>query len=261
MKLVADNVHGLNPIVADAMERLDPEPIKRLVGECERAGAHFIDVNPGYLSKRKLDRMAFLVEAVEESTDAGVILDSPNPLVLKTGLQACRRTPVLNALSMEEEKLREILPLAVEHGTRLVVLLMDERSFSPPTVEEKLALALEIRELAMSAGMSSHDLIFDPVMPSLSWDDAYDRIAAGIKTIRLIAAGAIFQDPADTMIGLSNLRSGMRRNVPFRLEETCLNLLAGAGVHFVLADVLQPGFVEAFQTVSKLVGSESESSP
>ncbi len=256
VKLVADNIHGLNPIVADAMERLDPAPIRSLVAQCERVGADFIDVNPGYLSRRKLDRMAFLTETVEEATTAGLILDSPNPVILKAGLDACTRIPILNALSMEETKIREILPLAKEHGTRLVLLLMDDRSFTPPTVEEKLALAIELQDAAVKGGINPHDLIFDPVLPSLSWDDAYARVAADLKTIRLIATGAIFQEPADTMIGLSNLRSGMRRNVPFALEETCLNLLAGAGVRYLLADVLQPGFTEAFESVLRLVGSE-----
>jgi cobalamin-dependent methionine synthase I len=235
------------------MERLDPEPVKRLVAQCMQVGADFIDVNPGYLSRRKLDRMAFLVETVEAATSADLILDSPNPLVLKTGLQACQRAPILNALSQEEQKLREILPLAVEHQTRLVLLLMDERSFTPPSVEEKLALALELRDAAVTAGIPANDLIFDPVLPSLSWDDAYARIDADLKIIRLIASGAIFQEPADTMIGLSNLRSGMRRHVPFGLEATCMSLLAGAGVQYLLADVLQPGFANAFETVAKLV--------
>lgn len=256
--LIADNIHGLNPAVADAMERLDPEPIRSLVRQCTRRGARFIDVNPGYLSRRKVDRMAFLVETIQDATSAGLILDNPNPLVLAKGLEACRQTPILNALSLEETKLKEILPLAVDHGTRLVILLMDDRSFTPPTVEEKLALALQLRERAVNAGMSPHNLIYDPVLPSLSWDDAYARIAADVEIIRLIASGAVFQDPAHTMIGLSNMRSGLRGSIPFKLEETCLTLLAGAGLDYVLADVLQPAFVDAFQVISKLTGSDRD---
>ena len=140
--LAADNLHGLNPVVRDAMKRLDPRPIQDLARRCEQAGALFIDLNPGYLSPRHEDRMAFLVEAVQEAVSLRLILDSPHPRVLAAGLSACREAPVLNALSLEEEKLDGILPLAVEHKTELVLLLMDDRSNTPPGLEEKLAIAI-----------------------------------------------------------------------------------------------------------------------
>jgi 5-methyltetrahydrofolate corrinoid/iron sulfur protein methyltransferase len=241
MLLAADNVQGLNLVVAEAMQRLDPEPVRELVRRCERAGAQLIDINPGYLSRRNEDRMAFLVETVQEATSLPLILDSPNPRILARGLSVCRDKPILNALSKEPEKLDAILPLAVEHQTELVILLMDERSFTPPSIEEKLALALELREHAISAGVDPERLIFDPVLPNFSWDDAVFRVAEDIKIVRLLATGAVFQDPARTMVGLSNLRSGARSRYPFQQEETCLKLLAGAGLHMALANVLQTG--------------------
>lgn len=253
MFLVADNLHGLNPLVSDAMQRLDPRPVQQLVQSCERSGAQFIDVNPGYLSRSREDRMTFLVEAVQEVTSRGLILDSPSARVLERGLAACKGRAIVSALSREEKKLAEILPLAVEYKTELVILLMDERSMTPPRTEEKLALALELREHAVLAGMDPDALIFDPVLPNLSWDDALLRVSEDVKTIRLLAGGAIFQEPARTMAGLSNLRSGLKRRQPFSLEATCMNLLAGAGLEFLLADVLQPGFEEAYRTVSTLL--------
>ncbi len=165
----------------------------------------------------------------------------------------CRSKPILNALSLEPRKLQEILPLAVEHGTKLVILLMDERSFTPPTVEEKLALAIDLRERALSAGMSGEDLIFDPVLPNLSWDDAYNRVAEDIKTVRLLASGAIFQEPTPTMSGLSNLRSGARDRFPSSIELTCLGLLAGAGLSYALANVLDAEVLDTVRSIKRLL--------
>jgi 5-methyltetrahydrofolate corrinoid/iron sulfur protein methyltransferase len=252
VNLVADNLHGLNPVVAEAMKKLDPKPVQELVQRCEQKGAAYIDINPGHLSQRNEDRITFLVEAVQEAGSGHLILDSPNPRVLARGLEACQETPIISALSLEEQKLNEILPLAADHGTDLVILLMDERSFTPPTLEEKLALALELRERAMAAGIASEKLIFDPVLPNLTWDDALLRVAEDVKTVRLISSGAIFQESGRTMVGLSNLRSGQRKHHPFKLEETCMALFAGAGLTFLLADVLQPGFDEVFQDMSRL---------
>lgn len=239
MILVADNLQPLNPRVAGALEDLDPKPLQEIARRCERAGARLLDLNPGYLSKRREDRMTFMVEAVQEATSLRLVLDSPNPRVLARGLAACRETPVLNALSLEEHKLAGILPLAVEHQTDLVILLMDERSFTPPRLEEKIALAVELREHALAAGLSQEQLIFDPVLPTLSWPDAVFQVSQVIKTVRLLACGAIFQENVRTMIGLSNLRSAQRSRIPIRLEEICLSLLAGAGLDFALADLFQ----------------------
>ncbi len=152
MILAADNLHALNPVVSEALKRLDPHPIQELARRCELRGVQFIDINPGYLSRRHEDRMAFMVETVQEATSLRLILDSPNPRLLARGLAVCRDKPVLNALSLEPIKLQEILPLAVEHGTPLVLLLMDQRSQVPASIEGKIALAAELRERSLAAG-------------------------------------------------------------------------------------------------------------
>jgi len=252
MILAADNIHGLNPIVADAMSKLDPVPIHALARRCVDAGACTIDVNPGHLTARTEDRIAFLVEAIQESVDVPLMLDSPSARILARGLAACKSTPILNAVWLDEERLEAVLELASLHQARVVALLMDGRSFTPPTVEEKLALAIELRERMMAAGVAGEHIIFDPVLPNLSWDDAFMRVAEAVKTVRLLSSGAVFQEPVTTMAGVSNLRSGLRRTYPFHLEETCLGLLAGAGLDIVLADVLQPEFGDAFRSVSQM---------
>ena len=253
MLLAADNLHGLNPVVRDAMKRLDPRPIQDLARRCEQAGALFIDLNPGYLSPRHEDRMAFLVEAVQEAVSLRLILDSPHPRVLAAGLSACREAPVLNALSLEEEKLDGILPLAVEHKTELVLLLMDDRSNTPPGLEEKLAIAIELRERCLAAGLSHEDLIFDPVLPNMSWPDAFLRATEDIRAIRLLASGAVFQEPCRTMVGLSNLRSGVKQLFPAALEQTCLALLAGAGLTLPMVDVFRPDLMAELHRINQML--------
>ncbi|MBU2549407.1 MAG: dihydropteroate synthase [Proteobacteria bacterium] len=253
MILAADNLQTMNPRVAEAVKALDPGPIQDIARRAERAGADLLDLNPGYLPPGREDRMAFMVEAVEEVSSLRLILDSPQSGVLARGLAAARRTPILNAVSLEEHKLKDILPLAAEHGTDLVLLLMDERSFTPPGLDEKLALALELRERALEAGLSQERLIFDPVLPSLSWPDAWFRVAEAVRTIRLLASGAVFQDSVRTMAGLSNLRSGQRRIYPARLEETCLALLAGAGLDCALVDLLRPGAADAAREINGML--------
>jgi 5-methyltetrahydrofolate corrinoid/iron sulfur protein methyltransferase len=253
MLFAADNINAVNQVVAGALRALDKKPIQALVRRLDQSGADLLDLNPGYLSPRQEDRLAFLVEAVQEVSNTRLILDSPNPRVLAQGLAVCQQPPLLNALTLEEEKLAQLLPLAASTQTDLVLLLLDERSQPAPTVEEKLTLAMRLRDAAIAAGVAPARLIFDPVLPNLSWPDAYYQTGAVVQTIRLLASGVVFGEPARTMIGLSNLRSGQRRSYPLALETTCLGLLAGAGVEIVLLDLLQPGMLEHCHVVQQLL--------
>ena len=252
MILAADNLQIFNPLVAQSLEAGNPGPLQDLARLCREAGATLLDINPGFLSKRHQERMAFMVEAVQEAVDLPLILDSPEAGVLAKGLAACRTKPILNALTLEPKKLEEILPLAAAHQTDLVLLLLDERSYPAPTLEGKIALAVELQERALAAGLGPEQLIFDPVLPNLSWPDAWEQVRECVKAVRLLAAGAVFPEPARTMAGLSNLRSHLRRVYPLEVEMTCLAMLAGAGLSIALADVLQPGFKERTKLIREL---------
>jgi 5-methyltetrahydrofolate corrinoid/iron sulfur protein methyltransferase len=255
MMVAADNLHAANPAVAEALKDLDPRPLQEVARRCQLAGAELLDLNPGYLSKRHEDRMTFMVEAIQEVSDLPLILDSPNPTVLRKGLLACRSRPILNALTLEKQKLEAILPLAAEYGTGLVILLLDNHSFSPPTIDEKIALALELRGHCLSAGLEDHHLILDPFLPNLRWPDAFSQVRAVIETVRWLADGSLLGDPVGTIVGLSNLRSGLRRQYPWQVEATCLAMLAGAGLKYVLADVLQPEFSGQVARINQLLPS------
>lgn len=252
MKLAADNLHGLNPVVIEAFDKLDPEPLRVLSRQFEEIGADFIDINPGRLSRKNEGRMAFLVDSVQSVSNLRLILDSPDPRILEIGLESVKHRSVVSALSLEQDKIEKILPLAKRHDAELVILLMDENSFTPSTVDEKLAIAIELRQICLEAGFSNDDLIFDPVLPNLTWPDAMFRIGEAIKTVRLLASGAVFQEPARTMCGLSNLRSGVKRLFSDRYDTLTMASLAGAGLDIILANTLDPEITQTFELVGKI---------
>ena len=102
--IAADNLHVLNPVVAQALDALDPQPLQELARRVEQAGADLIDINPGFLPPRRHDRMAFMVEAVQQVTNLRLILDSPDARVLARGLAAADKPPILNACTLEAGK-------------------------------------------------------------------------------------------------------------------------------------------------------------
>jgi 5-methyltetrahydrofolate corrinoid/iron sulfur protein methyltransferase len=249
--VAADNLNILNPVVAQALDVLDPLPLQELARRLEQAGANLIDINPGFLPPRRHDRMAFMVEAVQQVTGLRLILDSPDARVLARGLAAADKPPILNACTLEEKKLREILPLAAKHQTDLVLLLLDARSFPAASLEGKITLALELREHALAAGLTDARLIIDPVLPNLTWPDVWAQVGEVVKTIRLLHGGELWGEAARTMAGLSNLRSGLRQTYPVKVEEAVLGVLAGGGLGIALIDVLQPGLMETVKIIKQ----------
>lgn len=254
MILVADNLTGANPRVRQALMELNSKPLQDLARRCQEAGARYLDLNPGYLSGRYEDRLAFMVEAVQKVTELPLVLDSPQPRVLARGLKECQKTPILNALTLEPAKLEALLPLAREHKTPLVLLLLDEKSFPPPTFESKATVALKLRQRALAAGLSEPLLIYDPVIPHLSWPEAGLQLGEGVKLVRALASGALLGEPAATLAALSNLRSGCRHSYGPEWESMALLLLAGAGLTYVMADVLLPETVNHLRLLAGVLG-------
>ncbi len=229
----------MNPVVAKALADRDAGPLSELVQRLSDAGADLMDINPGHLSRRRLDGMGFLVDAVQSVSELPLVLDSPQPEVLAGAIPACRRPPVLNALTTEPHRLRSTLPLAAKHGLDLVLLLIDERSAVPSGLEEKVSVALQLVQAASDAGVGLQRLIVDPVLPSLSWPDADVQLEAAVELVRLVAGGELLGTAVRTMAGLSNLRSGLHRQFPRSLELKVLRRLQDVGLHYALMDPLR----------------------
>lgn len=59
MLLIADNLTITSRSVQQALDAMDPEPMRQLVRQCHAAGAGAIDINPGPLGSDAGSRMGF----------------------------------------------------------------------------------------------------------------------------------------------------------------------------------------------------------
>ena len=251
--IAADNLNILNPAVAQALDALDPQPLQELARRCEQAGANLIDINPGFLPPRRHDRMAFMVEAVQQVTSLRLILDSPDARVLARGLAVAHQPPILNACTLEPDKLREILPLAAAHQTDLVLLLLDARSFPAAGLEGKITLALELRDARPGRGLNRCPVDFRPGPPQ-------PHLAR-----RLGAGGRSRQDRAPVASAANSGGAGPDHGGALQPEERAaphLPRASGRGLpgpagrrraRIALVDVLQPGLMETVRVINQAV--------
>ena len=100
MILVADNLQITNPLIQQAVDQMDPEPIETLVQHCEEAGAEAIDINSGPLTREPEKKMTFLIETVQSVTDLPILIDTVNPKAIKAGLQASKSNKIINGFSI-----------------------------------------------------------------------------------------------------------------------------------------------------------------
>lgn len=237
MKLAADNIRITKPLVYRALEERNPEPVRQMALACATAGAHAIDINTGPLKKDPEGSMAFFVAAVQSVTGLPLIIDTTNPVAMAAGLATAENPVIINGISLEPMKLEKILPLASRYDADLVGFLLHADSRVPRQTDERLSIALELLAAVEAAGVDRERLILDPVVPPLSWDDGLDRARGIVETIRMLPEVLGFG--VRTMAGLSNLTTGaVDRRKRSLMETVYLSMLAGAGLDWLLMDVL-----------------------
>ena len=236
MFLVADNLQITRRDMAEAIRRHQPDPIRSCVARLQAAGAQAIDLNTGPLGRNATEDMAFCVDAVQSATDLPVLIDTANPLAIKAGLEANRKTVLINGISLEPQKLAAILPLAVEYNVDVIAYLLDEHSRVPMQLDERLALALDLFQRCQTAGLRREQLIFDPVVAPLIWEDGLQRNRDLLEIIRRLPE--LLDGPVRTIAGLSNLTTGPGPSAAKRrLEQAFACMLASSGLTWVLLNI------------------------
>lgn len=255
MQIAADNLHVINPAIADALAHCVPEPIYDLVRRCEQAGAQIIDINSGPLKREPQKHFTFLVEAVQAVTRLPLMLDTTNPEALEAGLRVCRQKPIINGFSLEPVKLERILPLAKQYDVDIIGFLLDSKSQVPIEKEEMMALAVALFEAYTTAGLDPDRLIIDPIIAPLAWDSGRRHNQSVLSLVQNLTD--LLGTPVRTIAGLSNLASGaIPANRKIALEQAYLPMLAAAGLDIVLLNVFHGPTVQMSRTCDTLLGDK-----
>ena len=252
MLLIADNLTITKRSVKQALDEMDPGPIRNLVRQCEAAGAGAIDINPGPLGRDASSRMAFLVETAQGVTGLPLVIDTAEPRAMEAGLRACRNRAVINGFSLEPAKRDAILALATEFDAEVICYLLRPDGHVPSGAEERLKLACDVFEASRAAGIERGRLIIDPVLVPVTWQDGTSRNRELFSVLRQLPEVLGF--PVKTAAGLSNLTaSAGPRDKKLLLEIACLCMLAEAGLSMVLMNIFHQGTVRAARACRSLM--------
>ncbi len=176
MIVIGEKINGTRKRVKEAIAAKDADFIKDLALRQVNAGVDFLDVNAGTAPEKEPDDMIWLINTVQEVTDAVLCLDSANPEALKAGFTVVKKTPMINSLSGEKIRVDGVLPLACEHQTELIVLTCDDDGI-PTTVEKRMEILDRLIGMTREGGLADSKLHIDPLVGTISTDTESGNIA------------------------------------------------------------------------------------
>jgi len=193
-----------------------------------QAGADILDVN---VSTFGVDEVAVLpqtVQAVLDTVDMPLCLDSANPESLEAALKVYKGKPLINSVTGEERSLARILPLVKEYGTAVIGLVQDDEGI-PKDDERRVAIAHKIVGRAEAAGIPRQDIIIDCLALAIGADTKSGLVT--IETIQRVKA----ELGVNTVLGVSNISFGL----PGRdlLNSAFVAIAIAAGVTCLVVDV------------------------
>ena len=146
--------------LAEALKAGDLEIVRKEALAQTQAGADIIDVNVGAFGIDEAALLPKAVQAVMETVDTPLCLDSSNPDALEAALKVYKGKPLVNSVTGEERSLKRILPLIKEYGAAVIGLVQDDEGI-PKDTEGRVRVAHKIVDKVEAAGIPREDLVID----------------------------------------------------------------------------------------------------
>lgn len=203
MLIIAERINASRKYIAQAIATENVAFIQDEARAQDQAGADFIDVNAGTFVGEEAEKLKWVIEAVQEVTEKPLCLDSPDPAVIKAVAPLVKKTPMVNSITLEPDRLAGILPLVAEHKAKVIGLCQSEDAMAE-TADEKLKMAGQLVEKVTGAGIPLEDLYIDPLVYPLSTNP--QSAVATLQAIRLIMDAF---PGVHTTCGLTNVSHGL----------------------------------------------------
>ncbi|GFP32018.1 5-methyltetrahydrofolate--homocysteine methyltransferase [Candidatus Hakubella thermalkaliphila] len=233
LEIFGERINSTRPSVAEALEERDRVFLQKEALDQARAGANVIDVHTGTFWHKEPEYVVWAIEAIQEVVDVPIAVDSLNPGVLATGLQACRKKEeaIANSITLERERVEEVLPLVREYGCKVVALTIDQEGRIPETAKGRLEIAQKLVAEVDRYGIPRHRLYLDALGMPIGVDTGQGLVV--LESLKLMKAA--FPD-VKTIISTTAVSYGL----PNRrlIHRSFLPMLLAFGLDAVVLDPL-----------------------
>ncbi|MCJ7654329.1 MAG: dihydropteroate synthase [Dehalococcoidia bacterium] len=192
-----------------------------------QAGADILDINVGTFGVDEVTLLPQAVQAVMDTIDIPLCIDSNNPAALEAALKIYKGKPLINSVSGEEHSLTRVLPMVKEYGAAVVGLVQDDEGI-PKDAGRRVSIAHKIVERAEAAGIARENIVIDCLAFAVGADTSSGP--AVIEAIRRIKA----ELGVNLTLGASNISFGL----PDRglLNNAFVAMAVAAGITCLITD-------------------------
>ncbi len=223
------------------------EMVKNFAQEQAELGASLLDVNFGLSG---IDETAMMRRAIAELTltcPVPLCIDSTTPATVEVALRLYPGRALLNSISLEEDRIQKVLPLAAKYGAMLILLPLTDSGI-PETLEGRIETLNKIMEHAAKYGYRPSDCAADALIMTISANQAAARLSLDFieycsRTLKI-----------NTVCGLSNVSFGLPARPAVNLA--FLGMAVGRGLNLAIANPAAPGLADAIFAFDALSGRD-----
>ncbi len=176
--------------------------VRQMAREQEAQGADLLDVNVGVHKIDEVDTIRKVIHLLSTGTALPLVIDSPNMETIKTALRIYPGRAMINSISGEKQKLKNLLPVAAKYGAMFILLPVTDNEI-PETAARRKGIIRDIFRAARRFGFSKDDIVVDGLVMTVA-----SNPGAVKETLRTVA-WSTHSFKCRTVLGLSNVSFGM----------------------------------------------------
>ncbi len=201
-------------------------------------GAHVLDVQVALTERTdEAEQMAKTVKKLSLGVEVPLVIDTTEANVIKAALETYPGRAIINSINMETGRSRidSVLPMALEHGSAVVALTIDEIGMGK-TTDRKVQIAHAIYDICVSEyGLSPNALIFDPLTFPITTGQEELQTAA-IETLTALTRIKEEMPGVMTILGVSNVSFGLKPHARAVLNSVFLYHAVKAGLDMAIVN-------------------------
>ena len=236
---IGERIHCISPVIREAMNTMNPEPILKRAAEQIKAGATYLDVNIGPAESNGPELMTWAVKLLQENfNNVPLALDTANKRAIEAGIKVYNRTngkPIVN--SADAGSRISYIDLAAANDAICVALCSADGIAKDN--DERMMHCHHMLERGLSLGMEATDLWFDPLF--LVVKGMQDKQMDVLKAIKLFA-----DEGLKSTGGLSNNSNGAPKNVRPIMDSA---LVAMAMMQGLTSAIVNPNDLRLMETI------------
>ena len=203
---IGERIHCISPVIREAMNTMNPEPILKRAAEQIAAGATYLDVNIGPAESNGPELMTWAVKLLQENfNNVPLALDTANKKAIEAGIAVYNRTngkPIVNSADAGSR----ISNIDLAAANDAIVIALCSADGIAKDNDERMMHCHNMLERGLSHGMETDDLWFDPLF----------LVVKGMQDKQMDVLNAIkaFSDEGlKSTGGLSNNSNGMPKHI------------------------------------------------